>query len=665
MATQRARIDAWNAEADALNQKDLDSSIALATRAREEARSIGYGHGEAYALDRLGFFMDRKADYRAGIRYYRESMAVKAANQDSSICWTLSEIGYCLNALGLPDSARIVYRQAMEMARRFDRPPDVAINHIRLSVVALDQSDMNGAVASLREALAIGQEQENWFILGDAHGNLSRLYLRMDEPEKARHHALGTRRAGLMGGDDRQVASGQMQLGLIHSRQGRMDSASFHYRRAIRTAKRINDVPRIAYGLYRYAQVLLSMDSSATAEPLLREALAVARSGGLLAAQAEPLLALGNMALQEKRMARAKTLALEADGVGVQLGSPSLLQRSRALLSDIEAALGHPAQAFAYLQSSIEQERKAKDEAFAQNLLRYDMEQSFRLRQLSDSLAFARQRAETEWALERERANAARQRIALASSGLVLLLLGGLAFAIHRGKRSSDRLLLNILPRTTAKELKANGRVRARLHDQVTILFTDFVGFTALAAEWSVGELVDEIDACFRRFDAIVEAHGLEKIKTIGDAYMAVGGLDGHGRKGAARAIRAALDMQDWIERRHAEREARGKRGFRMRVGLHSGSVAAGVVGTHKFQYDVWGDAVNVAARVESSGEAGCVHASSATRALAGDAFAWTGHRTVDAKGKGTLETAFVCRDGEADNPVFAGRPSAEGLPRS
>jgi class 3 adenylate cyclase len=210
----------------------------------------------------------------------------------------------------------------------------------------------------------------------------------------------------------------------------------------------------------------------------------------------------------------------------------------------------------------------------------------------------------------------------------------------------SEELLLNILPQEVAEELKRNGSAEAKHFDRATVLFTDFQGFTSMSAQVGPGELLAELNACFKAFDDIIARYGIEKIKTIGDAYMCASGLPDPQGASPTDVVFAALDMQDFMAARHAERSARGQLAFRMRAGIHTGPVVAGIVGVKKFQYDIWGDTVNTAARMESSGVTGRVNISADTHATVKDTpgLAFTSRGLVEAKGKGSLEMWFVER---------------------
>ncbi|RMF21600.1 MAG: hypothetical protein D6765_15410 [Bacteroidetes bacterium] len=213
---------------------------------------------------------------------------------------------------------------------------------------------------------------------------------------------------------------------------------------------------------------------------------------------------------------------------------------------------------------------------------------------------------------------------------------------IQEEKKRSEELLLNILPKAIAEELKFRGAAQARHYEKATVLFTDFVNFSKLAKELSPEELVKNLDHCFKHFDAIVEKYGLEKIKTIGDAYMCAGGLPQPDDEHPYRIVEAALEMQRFLTAWRLERAEKGLPEFVARIGIHSGPLVAGVVGRKKFAYDIWGDTVNLAARLESKGAPGRVNISAATYSLVKDRFPCEHRGKVAAKNVGEIDMYFV-----------------------
>lgn len=212
---------------------------------------------------------------------------------------------------------------------------------------------------------------------------------------------------------------------------------------------------------------------------------------------------------------------------------------------------------------------------------------------------------------------------------------------IEKEKKRSDLLLLNILPEETATELKDNGKVRAKRFESVTVMFTDFKGFTAYSDRLSPEELVDSIDFYYSKFDEIIEKHGLEKIKTVGDAYMCAGGLPEPVQDHAVKMVEAAFEIIEFV-RESKKSDPDGMTRFEIRLGINTGPVVAGVVGTKKFAYDIWGDTVNIASRMESNSESGKINISENTYELIKDQFNCTYRGEIEAKNKGMMKMFFV-----------------------
>ena len=313
--------------------------------------------------------------------------------------------------------------------------------------------------------------------------------------------------------------------------------------------------------------------------------------------------------------------------------------------------LGQPQLALDYL----EQIRDIESEIDMKKNLKQIQEMEFEKKTLLDSIAQEREKEELEMDYQRqllaEEQTRNRVVLILAAVGFLSLLLyyrwkseARAKKEIQAEREKSDNLLLNILPYEVAQELKTHGRATARQYDNVSVLFTDFKGFTQLASTVEPQHLVEQLNFYFKAFDDIMDECGLEKIKTIGDAYMAAAGVPVPDSMASTKAVKAALMMVDYMrEQRFSHSDVAS---FQMRIGIHTGPIVAGVVGKKKFQYDLWGDTVNIASRMESNGEVGKVNISQSTyddiKNTADYLCAARGR--IEVKGKGKLDMYFVER---------------------
>ena len=441
---------------------------------------------------------------------------------------------------------------------------------------------------------------------------------------------------------------------------GMPDSARYYLDRAIKENPYRGDNMRYAETRGYLAEVLAQQGETVRAAQLFSAALEVHRKYannymqevyfslglGQLLARADAVQ-LDDLRLP---LAKARAQAIELLEHTLELGGTHgmLKEQQDALheLSRLYEDEGQVNKAFAYqkrflaMQDSVNNADKAK--AVVRLESAYEEEQRTKALQAEQALkdAAAQEKIRTQKFL----------RNGLTVGVVLIALIAGLFFfqrnRISKEKAVSEEILYNVLPEEVANEIRRTGGAQSREIDQVSILFTDFKGFTELSARISRQELMDELNACFQAFDGIIGSHGIEKIKTIGDSYMAAAGLKGNAGEAAVNTVRAALRVQAFVEARKAERDQQGLPAFQMRVGIHTGPVVAGIVGVKKFQYDIWGDTVNTASRMESSGEVGQVNIGESTYALVKDepGLAFTSRGKVQAKGKGEMEMYFVTR---------------------
>jgi class 3 adenylate cyclase len=240
-----------------------------------------------------------------------------------------------------------------------------------------------------------------------------------------------------------------------------------------------------------------------------------------------------------------------------------------------------------------------------------------------------------------------------------MLLIKDLKRKAESERDLNHRLLLNILPEDVAEELKEKGVAQPVHYKSVSVLFTDFVGFTALAEKMTPQEVVANLDVCFALFDKITEKHHLEKLKTIGDSYMCAGGLPKPTKTHPVDVVLAAIEMRAAMRKLKREAEQEGKAFWDIRIGIHSGPLVAGVVGQKKFAYDVWGDTVNLAKGMESCGAAGEINISRSTYDYVREFFDFQPRGLQPAKNRGDVEMFFVkgikreLLDGDEPNEFF------------
>jgi class 3 adenylate cyclase/Tfp pilus assembly protein PilF len=582
---------------------------------------------------------------------------------------------------GSYDQAIEHLEECLTIARRIGERYREANTFNNMSNVYRNVGDLPMALRLLHQSLVIDEELGNQAGLAGTYNNIGNIQKEQGEEEEAL--ASYQRSAALYGtiNDDRGKAQTLMNMGAIHLNMGQLDLAVRELSESLELLRRMGRKLDMGITHNTLGRAYSIQGKGDMAHRHLDSARTIFHDLGARRQMARMHYYTGEQYLAEKRYNAAAAAC--AEGLEVARATGLLLQEKECLdcLVKAHSERGDHRSAFLALQEHAQVNDSLARLNNSKELTRLEVTRQFQERLFADSLRTVKERFDREQEYqarlshERDRRN-----LFIYSSVGILLLAGGLWGRLRQMRRSraairherdrSELLLLNILPAAVAEELKDHGQAEARLIDQVTVLFTDFKGFTQLTETLTPKELVRDIHECFSGFDRICEKYGVEKIKTIGDAYMAAGGLPTPNSTHAMDVVLAALEMRDLIEEGKARRIAEGRPYFEVRIGMHTGPVVAGIVGLKKFQYDIWGDTVNTAARMESSGEVGKVNVSESTYQLVSTQLAvrssqLPGSRTTDngqlttasftftprgkvlAKGKGELEMFFVRRSSE------------------
>ncbi len=582
-----------------------DTAMVMAQELLDFAQQRGWAQGEERAYTVLGTAIDVSGDLRRAEAYLRRAFEIsELTGNRRRLAVNYGNYGKIMLGLGNYNLAADYLFKTLRLFEAFESQPGISGTLDNLAGVYAELGDLERAIELQEQAVEIQRALGASYGLTIALNNMSSLLYRSGEFDRA--IALLHEVISIAEGINQLHIKGYAlhNLGLYHEKKGLLIEALDYFNQAAD----------------------------------LRDAIGDTRG------KVTTTLATGRLLYAENQIDKAAGFARSAFELADQLNQPKLQRDAAELLWQVERAQGQFDQSLALYERFISLRdsllRDENQKAILQQQFQYDYDKR-------EALLVAEQEKRDALAAEEMRRRNLQRNASLGGFGLMLLL--AMVFftqrrRIAKEKERSEHLLLNILPAETAEELKATGSSKARHIDQVTVLFTDFKGFTALSERLPPEELVAMINECFSAFDRITEKYGIEKIKTIGDAYMAAGGLPTPNQTHATDVVRAALDIQRFMTDFKSHRQAENLPAFEIRIGIHTGPVVAGIVGIKKFQYDIWGDTVNTAARMESSGEVGQVNISEATYAQVHDRFECTFRGAIEAKGKGKLGMYFVLR---------------------
>ncbi|MEZ4827601.1 MAG: adenylate/guanylate cyclase domain-containing protein [Bacteroidia bacterium] len=602
-----------NRLADSLGRNHPETAFQVARVAYLLADSLQDKEGLALAYSHMGKSSWYLGQYQDALAYHLDARMRYLEIGDSlgyaRACYDIANVYW--RYANFPEAMENMVT-ALRIRERYQDSVAVAEALYGMGILQAELFDFQGALESYEKALKIATALGDRPRIADILNVTGRAWRKQDVYDKA----IEAHRQSLIIyeelGDAAGISDYYNNVGSIYRRQGKYDEALDHFFEALEIQKKLNDQEGMADGYNDIGTTLMQKKSYRRAIEYLEKGLEIAQKTGL------------------------------KDDVRYALTS----------LAAVYDSLGDYKNAYNYYHQSVAVRDSLTNSLITEQVAQLHIQyQSDKKQQQIDLL-----QKESELKEERFRRNSAAVAgifLALAIFGVSMVYRSRLQSRLNRKlsyknkviameKERSDELLLNILPKETAEELKLHGKAKARSYESATVMFVDFQGFTRLSMQMSPRELVRELHTCFEVFDRIIDKYGLEKIKTIGDAYMCAGGIPSPDPDHAVNTVRAAMEIQVYMKSEKTRKMAAGESFFEARLGIHTGPVVAGVVGIRKFSYDIWGDTVNTASRMETAGEIGRVNISQDTYDLVQTHFICRYRGKVEAKHKGLVDMYFV-----------------------
>ena len=620
---------------------EYEKAIDWYSKALIIRKNLGLKSGVASLFNNIGNLQDAQGDYFKALKNYSESLLIRQELRDSvKAARAKYNMGTTLYKMGnYPESLDHTF-DYLQMVEPLQDQEGIANAHNVIANNKIELERFEEALLSYEKALVIFEKL-------DDNEKLQNIYLNMgggiDDIGEQFYNNGEHKKANLKYEEAIRLLNKSLQINKTledtYAESASLNTIGYVYK-------------NIGSNYLEMGHVEKAEESFLTALEYLNQSFEIRNSNDDKVGLMENYNGMCDIKRRQGDFVAAKQYAEKYLSLAKKLNSEKYIQDAYKDLAKINEKQGKYQAAFRYLSSYEKLKYQRLNNKVAQENARREVLYSDKKKQDAMQEEIYKRNAKLE--------RAAILRNSLIGGAFALLLLAALLYnryriknrahialgeknkIIENEKKRSDELLLNILPLATAKELKENGKAKARFYDSVTVLFTDFVAFTSTAEQLEPAELVEQLDHYFRAFDDITEKYGIEKIKTIGDAYMCACGLPIPQQNHAEKMVNAAIEMNRFVEEYGQQRKLLGKRAFEIRIGIHSGPVVAGIVGHKKFAYDIWGDTVNIAARMESSGTAGKINLSNATFELLEGQFQTEYRGKVNAKNKGLMDMYFI-----------------------
>ena len=606
-----------------------DEGIKYGQQGQELATKLNWKNGIAEATSNIAGCYFHKSDYPKTLECYGKAMQL---NQEMGYKIGIASANINIGNVYVQQSnypkALDYYLKGLRLDEECGNTGNAAVVTGNIGIIYCQMNDYPTALDYFLKALKSYEET------GDKNGitrntaNIGMVYLYQKDYSNALEYFLKSLKLAEEIGNKYLVANSNLNIGIVYQNQKKYATAIDYYQMSLKIALELEDKNLEGKALGNIGETYVKIaEDTAVRNAGVRGAVEFSENKSLPAVS----IPKGKAAL----IAGAIDYTLRSAAICRGVNDLGALQNIYENLSEAYKLKGDYKKAMEYGDSS----KVMKDSVFSQTNAQKITALETKRKEYADSLTTAAAKITAD-------VKAAHRRNYELIGGGVLLLAIAFIFMLTRNnklldkeKKKSDNLLLNILPEEVATQLKDKGEATARQFDNVTVLFTDFVNFTEAGAHMSPQSLIEELNTCFKKFDEITAQYNVEKIKTIGDAYLAVCGLPTADPKHAENIVQAAKEIGAFMRDRHGKL---GNRTFEIRLGVHSGSAVAGIVGVKKFAYDIWGDTVNTAARMEQNSEAGKINISEVTHELVKDKFNCEYRGEIEAKGKGMMKMYYV-----------------------
>ncbi len=516
--------------------------------------------------------------------------------------------------------------ELIKNAKRLDSVYYLSRGYLEKAYTLQKKGDLSLALENCLLAAEIATAENDNISLGKAYGSIANIYSIMGNSKNSIHYFKKSLTIFEADNDSLNYAITLENLGDQYLDQKKPDSALiyFHLSEPIFSAKNMQE--GLAYNMGNKGLAYAQQNRNDLAENYINQASEILIELEDYYPICVYLIAMADIYMDKGDLNKATDFAKRSLYLAKNIGLKKEVSEASLKLSEIHELDDNKTESLYFYKQHI---------AYRDSVL--DIEKVQQMGNMRTNFEVSQKQIEVNL-LNQQKAN---QKILIFGLIAILAMAGFYYSTITKAKRRSDDLLLNILPSGTAEELKENGKVKAKKFDSVTVMFTDFEAFTKYSYKLSPEVLVKSVDYYFSKFDEIIDKHGLEKIKTIGDAYMCAGGLPLETADHPEKIINAAFEISKFVQ--DSKDSNLGELAhFNIRIGINTGPVVAGVVGSKKFAYDIWGDTVNVASRMESNSKEGKINISHNTYLLIKDNYECEYRGEIDVKNKGMMKMYFV-----------------------